>query len=129
MQLTHEAFKLKLEYAAGAPEKIEQLYAARRDSAAFQIIVNSDMQYSLTAGGHDWYTSMNHMYMTNMQRIRVAIESPFPYKTNIEEYVTDDDGVKKTDILLNQETRESAAFVPSLMWVDVNVPEDAVAGD
>ena len=129
MQLTHEAFKLKLEYAAGAPEKIEQLYAARRDSAAFQIIVNSDMQYSLTAGGHDWYTSMNHMYMTNMQRIRVAIESPFPYKTNIEEYVTDDDGIKKTDMLLNQETRESGAKVPTAMWVEVNVPADAKAGD
>lgn len=129
MLLTHEAFKLKLHYGAAAPEKVEQLYSARRDSAAFQIIVNCDMQYSLTTGSHDWYTSRNHMFMKKMTRLRVAIEAPFPVKTNIEEFMTDDDGVKKTDLLLNQETRESDAFVPTAVWVEALVPEDAKVGD
>ena len=129
MHLTHEAFKLKLEYGADAPERVEGLCAARRDSAAFQVIVNSDRQYSLTAGGHDWYTSMNHMFMTELDRIRIAVDSPFPYQTHIEEFVTDDDGIKKADILLNQETRESGAKIPTAMWVEIKIPEDAPIGD
>ena len=129
MQLTNEAFKLKLLYGAPTPPALTQLYSARRDMAAFQIIVNCDMQYSLTAGEHDWYTSRNHMYKKKMMRLRVAIESPFPYSTNLEEFLFDDDGTKKADILLNQETRETDASIPSAMWVDVNVPEDAKAGD
>lgn len=129
MKITHEAFKLKLQYGAAEPEKIDCLYAGRRDSAAFQIIVNSDVQYSLTAGLHDWYTSRNHMFMKKMNRLRVAIESPFPFKTNIEEFVTDDDTIRKTDILLNQETRESDANIPTAMWVEVLVPADADPGE
>lgn len=129
MLITHEAFKLKLLYGAPTPEEVEQLFAARRDTAAFQIIVNCDMQYSLTAGTHDWYTSRNHMFKSKLNRVRVAIDSPFPVKTNIEEFMTDDDGVKKTDLLLNQETRESDAFVPTAVWVETIVPEDAKAGD
>ena len=129
MQLTHEAYKLKLLYGAPEPEKAEPLYAARRDTAAFQIIVNCDTQYSLTVGTHDWYTSRNHMFRASMNRLRVAIESPFPVKTNIEEFMTDDDRVKKTDLLLSQETRESDAFIPTALWVETLIPEDAKAGD
>lgn len=129
MQITNEAFKLKMLYDAPKPPKLGQLYAARRDSAAFQIIVNSDMQYSLTAGEHDWYTARNHMFMKYMMRLRVSIESPFPYSTNLEEFLYDDDGTKKADILLNQETRETDANIPSAMWVDIKIPEDAKAGD
>lgn len=129
MRLTHEAFKLKLQYGASEPERPDCLYSGKRDSAAFQIIVNSDVQYSLTAGLHDWYTSRNHMFMKNMNRLRIAIECPFPVKTYIEEFVTDDDTAKKTDILLNQETRESDANIPTAMWVEVLVPENADAGE
>lgn len=129
MQLAHEAFKLQLRYAAPAPEPVKQLYSARRDTAAFQIIVNSDIQYSITAGTHDWYTSRNHMYMQSFLRLRLAFESLFPVKTNIEEFLTDDDGIQKADLLLAQEARESDAHVPTAVWAEVAVPENAVAGN
>ena len=129
MQLAHEAFKLQLQYNAPTPETTKRIVAGRRDSAAFQVIVNSDTLYSLTAGGHDWYTSRNHMFKSRMNRLRLAIDSPFPYKTNIIEFHTDDDRIKKADMLLEQETRESDACVPTAMWVEILVPEDAQAGD
>ena len=42
MKLTNEAFRLKLEYAACEPEALVSLVAAKRDTAAFQVIVNAD---------------------------------------------------------------------------------------
>ncbi len=128
MNITNEAFRLKLEYAAEAPEKLTSLTCARRDSAAFQVIVNTDSQYSLTKGMHDWYTDKKQI-AGSFRRLRLAVDAPFPVSLNLEEYMTDDDLTKKADMLLNQETRESAANTPSVMWVEINVPADAKAGE
>lgn len=128
MNLTNEAFRLKLEYAAEMPEKLTALTSAKRDTAAFQVVVNTDSQYSLTKGLHDWYTEKKQV-AGNFKRLRLAVEAPFPVTLNLEDYLTDDDLIQKADMLLNQETRESAAGVPSVVWVEVNVPADAKAGD
>lgn len=130
MILTNESIKLKLQYGAEAPEALTSLCAARRDSASFQMIVNSDSFYALSTGLHDWYSSRNKQNMIGTPvRLRVAVEAPFPVTLNIEEFVTDDDDIKKADILLMQDTRESAAHTPTAVWCDVNVPEDAKPGD
>ena len=126
MHITNEAFRLKLQYASSAPEKMEGLVSARRDTAAFQVIVNSDIQYSLTAAPVEWYSqSTNHMTPTVHRRLRVAVEAPFAVETNLEEFLSDDDCTPKADILLTQDVRESAANVPSALWVELKVPADA----
>ena len=42
MKITDEAFRLKLNYGGDAPAPLTKLVSARRDTAAFQIIVQSD---------------------------------------------------------------------------------------
>ena len=130
MTVTNEAFRLKLTYAAENPPAFTEVCAARRDSASFQMIINSDSFYSLSVGLHDWYSARNRQDMIGTPvRLRVAVEAPFPLTLNIEEFVTDDDDIKKADILLSQEVRESAAHTPSAVWCDINVPADAEPDD
>ena len=129
MHITNEAFRLKLQYASASPEKLEALVSGRRDTAAFQVIINSDIQYSLTAAPVEWYSqSSNHMTPTVHRRLRVAVEAPFAVETNLEEFLTDDDCTQKADILLTQDVRESPANVPSALWVELKVPADAQPG-
>ena len=130
MVITNEAFRLKLTYAAENPPIFTEICAARRDSASFQMIINSDSFYCLSVGLHDWYSARNKNNMIDAPiRLRAAVEAPFPVALNIEEFVTDDDDIKKSDILLSQEVRESAANTPSAVWCDINVPADAEPGD
>lgn len=130
MILTNESYKLKLQYETAVPPSLTSLCSARRDSASFQMIINSDSFYSLSVGLHDWYSSRNKQNMIGAPvRLRVYVEAPFPVTLNIEEFVTDDDEIKKADILLNQEVRESEAHTPTAVWCDVNVPADAEPGD
>jgi len=130
MIITNEAYRLKLTYVPETPPAFTEVCAARRDSASFQMIVNSDRFYSLSVGLHDWYSSKYYRHrIGDITRLRVAVEAPFPVTLNIEEFVTDDDEIKKADILLAQEVRESGASMPSAVWCDVNVPADARPGD
>ena len=128
MKLTNEAFRLKLNYAAEQPAPLSCLVSARRDTAAFQLIVQSDKQYSLNVGRSEWFSAKGRLHGPH-DRLRVSVDAPFPVKLNIEEFITDDDCIEKTDIILNQDVRESRANVPSAVWAEVQVPEDAVPGD
>lgn len=130
MHITNEAFRLKLQYASETPEKPNKLVSGRRDTAAFQVIINSDIQYSLTATPSEWYSqSTNHITPTEHRRLRVAVEAPFPVETNLEDFLTDDDCTQKADILLTQDVRESPANVPSALWVELKVPADVRPGE
>ena len=130
MIITNEAFRLKLTYDHEAPPVFTEVCAARRDSASFQMIINSDSFYALSVGLHDWYSSKYRLHrIGDVVRLRAAVDAPFPTTLSIEEFVTDDDNIKKSDILLSQEVRESDAHLPSAVWCDINVPEEAEPGD
>ena len=132
MQIANEAFKLKLHYDAEKPVPPSCLYAARRDSAAFQLILNSIEFYSVNVGLGEWISARGDKHIVGKlrhERLRVAVEAPFEVKTNIEEFLTDDDNCKKADMLLTQSIRESDPNTPTAVWVEVNVPEDAKPGD
>lgn len=128
MKLTNEAFRLKLNYAGEQPAPLSSLVAARRDTAAFQLIVQSDKQYSLNVGRSEWFSAKGRLHGPH-DRLRVSAEAPFPVKLSIEEFITDDDCIEKTDIILNQDVRESRANVPSAVWAEVQIPADAAPGD
>ncbi|MGI6260431.1 MAG: glycoside hydrolase domain-containing protein [Acutalibacteraceae bacterium] len=128
LKVTNEAFRLKLNFDTEIPPDLQRLTAARRDHAAFQLILQSDLQYSVNTGHSDWFSSKGRLAGPH-ERLRVAVEAPFPVKMNPEEFVTDDDGVEKADILLEQDVRESRANVPSAVWIELEIPEDAIPGD
>jgi len=127
LKLTNEAYRLKLDYKTEAPAPLSGLVAARRDTAAFQLIVQSDRKYSVNIGTGEWFSAKGQ-HSGPHERLRVAVEAPFPVKLHLEEFLTDDDGVEKADILLNQDVRESRGGIPSAVWAEVCVPEDAKAG-
>lgn len=133
-QLANEAYKLKIQYGADQPVAPKGLVAGRRDSAAFQLIVNTDYVYSLSTKPGDWYTARGGKRPGNLTsgphlRLRVAVESPFDTEVKLVGFVTDDDEAKKADILLNQSVIENDANAPSAVWVEINVPADATPGE
>ena len=127
LKITNEAYRLKLNYNSEAPAPLSGLVAARRDSAAFQMIVQSDLQYSLNVGLGEWFSAKGRLHGPH-NRLRVAVEAPFPVKLHLEEFLKDDDCIEKTDILLNQNVRESRGGIPSAVWAEIAVPADAEAG-
>ena len=127
MKVTDEAYRLKLNWAAEEPAALSGLVAARRDTAAFQLILQSDLQYSVNVGRGEWVSAKGRHFGPH-ERLRVAVEAPFEVKLQLEGLLTDDDEVLKADILLNQNVREERANVPSAVWVEVRVPEDAEPG-
>ena len=131
-QLANEAYKLKLQYGTDAPIAPKRLVCAKNDSAAFQLIINSDYIYSLSTSPCDWYSARGgrrpkHETSGPHRRLRVSVESPFDTQVKLVEFVTDDDGSKKADMILSQTVRESYANTPSAVWVEINVPRDATA--
>lgn len=130
IKLANEAYKLMLRYGAHEPKAPSHLVAARGDSAAFQIIVNSDGPYSVSIGHTEWYTDALYAdRIKTPERLRVSVSAPFDTEVNIEEYITDDDGVEKADILLNSDTRDSKANVPTAIWCELKIPKDALEGE
>lgn len=128
LKLTDEAYRLKLSFNAQPPAPLSGLVAARRDSAAFQLIVQSDRQYSLNVSHAEWFSAKGRLHGPH-DRLRVAVDAPFPVELQLEEFTTDDDCIEKADLLLTQDVRESAGGMPSAVWAEIQVPEDAPAGD
>lgn len=128
MKVTDEAYRLKLNWGAEEPAALSGLVAARRDTAAFQMIVQSDLQYSVNVARGEWLSAKGRHFGPH-ERLRVAVEAPFEVKLQIEGLLTDDDEVLKADVLLNQNVREERANVPSAIWAEVRVPADAEPGE
>ena len=128
MKVTDEAYRLKLNWAAEEPAGLSGLVAARRDTAAFQLILQSDLQYSVNVGRGEWISAKGRHFGPH-ERLRVAVSAPFEVKLQLEDLLTDDDEVLKADVLLNQNVREERANVPSAVWAEVRVPEDAQPGE
>lgn len=129
-KIANEAYKLTLSYDKEEPISPSRLVAARGDTAAFQIVLNSDNHYSVSVGRTEWFSNgWSPVFRTQHERLRLDVESPFEVELNIEEFVTDDDGIKKADILLNSDTRDSSPSTPSAVYAEIKIPTDAEAGD
>ena len=99
-KIVNEAYKLKLSYENEEPKVPSELVAAKGDTAAFQVILNSDNHYSVSVGKGEWFSSTClPVLRTPHERLRLEVCSPFDTELNIEEFVSDDDGIKKADIL------------------------------
>ena len=127
IRTANEAYRLKLKIPFEEPTAPERLICARNDRAAFQLILNSDRQYSVNVAQEDWYTPRRATEWPH-QRLRVTGESALDLRLQSVDYVRDDD-VRKTDVLSEQGVRESSAGEPSAVWCEVTVPADAAPGD
>ena len=129
-KIANEAYKLTLSYDKEEPISPSRLVAARGDTAAFQVILNSDNHYSVSVGRTEWFSNeCLPVLRTNHERLRIDVSAPFEVELNIEEFVTDDDGIKKADILLNSDTRDSTPDTPTAVYAEIKVPANAEAGD
>lgn len=132
-KLTDESYRLELNYKNNEPAPLGKLVAARNDKAAFQLLLQSDIHYSVSVTRGEWFSDFAKIFVgkntAKHERIRVAVESPFETTLNHVGFMADDDETKKADIILNQNVIEQYANMPSAVWIEVNVPKDAVPGD
>ncbi len=110
-----------------AMPELTGLVAARNDTAAFQVVVQSDNQYSVNVSRVEWISHKLHLRGAH-QRIRVAVTAPFEVETNLEGLTMDQDDIEKADVLLTQDVLESKANLPSAVWAEVKIPADAAPG-
>lgn len=127
VKITNEAYQLKLDMSRVDAPALNSLIAARNDSAAFQIILQSDMQYSVCVGKVDWYSHRARLRGAH-ERIRVSVTSPFGCELNPEGFMVGDDDLEVADVLLRQDVVEQKANLPVAVWADVKVPADVSAG-
>ena len=128
VKITNEAYQLKLDMSRTDAPALHSLIAARNDSAAFQLILQSDLQYSVCVGKTDWYSHRARMRGPH-ERIRVAVTAPFGCELNPEGFMVGDDDLEVADVLLRQDVIEQKANLPVAVWADVKVPADAKAGN
>lgn len=127
VKITNEAYQLKLDMSRVDAPALNSLVAARNDSAAFQIILQSDMQYSVCVGKVDWYSHRARLRGAH-ERIRVSVTAPFGCELNPEGFMIGDDDLEVADVLLRQDVVEQKANLPVAVWADVKVPADVSAG-
>lgn len=125
--ITNETYRVKHNRDGVQPPVLDHLTCARNDSAAFQIVLQSDYQYSVNVGTVEWFSRKLHLRGPH-ERIRVAVKAPFETEVCLEGMMTDQDDIEKADVLLAQDVMECKGNLPSAVWVEVKVPKDAKAG-
>ncbi|MBO5248010.1 MAG: DUF4091 domain-containing protein [Clostridia bacterium] len=128
VKITNEAFRLKYNLDGVQPPALDGLVCARNDSAAFQIVLQSDSQYSVNVGTTEWFSRKLHLRGPH-ERLRVAVKAPFETEVCLEGMMTDQDDIEKADLLLAQDVIECKGNLPSAVWAEVKVPKDAAAGE
>lgn len=127
-KITDESYKIRWDHCGDPIPESPSLVTARNDKAAFQVLLQSDHQYSVAVRPVEWFSRKAGLRGTH-ERIRVAVTAPFDVQLNIEGMMTDHDDVMKTDVLLTQDVAECAANLPTGVWAEVNVPADAKPGN
>ncbi|MBQ8310453.1 MAG: DUF4091 domain-containing protein [Clostridia bacterium] len=128
-KITNEAYRVRLDDRGNPIPELTCLVSARNDTAAFQIIVQSNFQYSVNVGTAEWFSDKNARIYGKHERIRIAVSAPFDVELNPEGWMTDNDDVQKADVLLTQDVVESRANVPVGIWAEIQVPADALPGN
>jgi len=103
------------------------LVAARRDWAAFQVLLQSDEEFMVTVGAAAAFSPRGPLANVRLEAA-VAGCPQWLVKMNIIGFVEDDDRLMKADLLLNDETVYVEPNKVQPIWVEVEVPEDAKPG-
>ena len=126
-KITNEAYKVRWDHSGDTIPDLPSLISARNDTAAFQIVLQSNYQYSVSTRPVEYFSRKAGVRGPH-ERIRVAISAPFSTELNLEGLITDHDDIEKADILLKQDTLECPANLPTGVWAEIKVPRDATPG-
>lgn len=127
-KITNEAYRVRLDHTCDPIPTLQHLVAAKNDTAAFQIILQSDHQYSVAVRPVEWFSRKVPKLRGVHERIRLSVSAPFYVELNLEGFMTDHDDVEKADVLLTQDVLENRANIPTAVWAEVKVPHEAKAG-
>ncbi|MBQ7500210.1 MAG: DUF4091 domain-containing protein [Clostridia bacterium] len=98
--------------------------AAKGGTAAFQLLINDDGgDYTVRKSGQ---TSLSALGQLNTYRVEVCSE--FPCTLSIEEYITDDDLLRRADALLSSPNADFHPDEIAGIWIEFDIPENADAG-
>lgn len=131
--LIHEGYKAFWGTNYGLNEELKkicgveeiQLTCARRDFAAAQICIWPQEGGTLTIGGAPAFSAYGPR---GGLRLSVEIDGFCPIMQHIG-YVTDDDGVQRADILLQDETIELEEEKPHMVWLEIPISADTQPGN
>jgi len=127
-KITNEAYKLRWDHSDDLIPDLPTLVSARNDTTAFQIILQSNYQYSVSTRPVEYFSRKSGVRGPH-ERIRVAVNAPFDVELNLEGLITDHDDIKKADILLKQDVLECPANLPTGVFAEIKVPRDAKPGN
>ncbi len=96
------------------------LVSARNDTTAFQIILQSNYQYSVSTRPVEYFSRKSGVRGPH-ERIRVAVNAPFDIELDHEGLITDHDDIKKADILLKQDVLECPANLPTGVFAKIKI--------
>lgn len=128
VKITNEAYRVRWDLTNDPIPAVGRLVAAKNDSAAFQIVLQSDCQYSVAVRPVEWFSYKTALRGPH-QRIRVEVTSCFEKELCLEGMMTDQDDAKKADVLLTQDVLECPANFPTGVWAEIKIPKDALAGE
>lgn len=125
-----ETWKLKLENGVAKnyeqlPEKQEaRLFSARNDTAAFQLVLKADEDFSLTVGDEPWFSNRG-----KINGIRLSAECPFGVELSPIGVMKDTDSAEYADVLLRNRAVEAMAGRPVSVYAEISVPADSIPGE
>ncbi|MCX7842827.1 MAG: DUF4091 domain-containing protein [Clostridia bacterium] len=134
--LTNESYKHEFGSQFDFSKKNIRLIAAKNDWAAFQILIASDSDITVSISKNTYfspygYNAIYAKYMPPLNlRLDVCLSTIIDAKIQVFPVgmVDDDDGISKSDILLNDET----VFVPykriQPFWTEITIPDSCKAG-
>ena len=129
VKITNEAYKIRWDHSGDPIPALSHLVAARNDTAAFQLVLQSNYPYSVAVRPVEWFA---HKSIARVQgpheRIRVALSAPFAATLQVEGMMTDHDETKKAEVLLTQDVLNCPANLPTGVWAELRVPADAAPG-
>ncbi|HHV97498.1 MAG TPA: DUF4091 domain-containing protein [Clostridiaceae bacterium] len=125
--LENESYKYSYNKEPRFENNCLTLSAAKRDWAAFQVLIKGKEDFSLSVGNNAFFS---HRGNITSLRIEVCVKgfSETSISMNHIGLIKDDDGVEKADLLLNQETVHVKAGKVQSVWVEIRVPANKKAG-
>lgn len=104
--------------------KTVSLVSAKRDKAAFQLLLSSDSAFAVNVGKTPWFSQ-------SPESKTYRVSADFPFKTTVSNIgmTLCDDNHHRADALLDSEVVEFPANCVNTVFVEFDIPENADAGD
>lgn len=126
-RITTESYRLVLKNPMEEPEQVFRPVMGKRDTCAFQILLQSDHHYSVQLDRTDRLSVFNWQACLH-ERFRVEVKCQLPVHMYVEDLHTDDDELRKADALLPIPYKDSNAHMPTAVYVEIASDEHTLPG-